>query len=292
MQRNLTLGLALAISTLLGAWEARAVTIHLGNLFDDTASTPLATAMATDTYGAAADAADLGVDLVRLGSVSGTQPIATGGSFSMNIPNTGSLFSSGIGNDSFQSGASQSGIRFSGSLLPTTGAGEFLEGIGMHANTLLTFDLAELRAAAGLSPTATGTFISDIYGLNDTAGPAGDVQLWVIVSSVSAPIGAVCNGTTQTLVSIGPGAYSTSGTCSVFSYSNRSASNLNVAFDGSARYLTLVGSQAGGTDIFSDHGAFGGARLELIPEPGTGLLLGLGLAGLGVFGRRGSPRSR
>jgi hypothetical protein len=291
VQRNLTLTLVLAMVTLLGAWEARAVTISLGNLFDDPVSTPLATAMATDTYGAAADAADLGVDLVRIGNVSGMQPIATAGGFSLSIPLTGTLSSGGIGNDSFQSGASQSGIRFSGSLLPTTGAGLFLQGIGMHANTLITFDLAELRAAAGLSPTASGSFISDVYGLNDTAGPAGDVQLWVIVSSVSAPIRAVCNGTTQTITSIGPGAYSTSGTCSVFSYSNRSASNLSVAIDGGARYLTLVGSQAGGTDIFSDHAAWGTPRLELIPEPSTGLLLGLGLLGLGATGRRGRPRS-
>src|SRR5688500_16648678 len=39
----------------------RAQTIPLGNLFDDPTGTDLTTAIATDTYGAAADTGDVGV---------------------------------------------------------------------------------------------------------------------------------------------------------------------------------------------------------------------------------------
>jgi len=65
-------------------------------------------------------------------------------------------------------------------------------------------------------------------------------------------------------------------------------------FDETDITITLIANASGGVDINLSFGA-GGAQflvptqtvtINIVPEPGTALLMGLGLAGLGVAGRR------
>src|SRR5687767_2544713 len=68
--------------------SASAVTVPLGNLFDDPAGTGLAAAIASDTYAAGADAADLGVQTVMVGGLDAAS-VAIAPGINFNFANVG-----------------------------------------------------------------------------------------------------------------------------------------------------------------------------------------------------------
>ncbi len=123
--------------------------IPLGNLFDDASTATIPAALMTDTRAATAESADLGVDRVASGST--TTTISLNGSVNFNFANLGwdTILGSAAANDA-TAGISFGGIRTTGVALDNISTvREFEEGIGMVGNQMLTFDVDEIRNAAG-----------------------------------------------------------------------------------------------------------------------------------------------
>jgi hypothetical protein len=144
-------------------------------------------------------------------------------------------------------------------ILDTNNDGSFsgetpLTGFGIHADTFITFDLAAIRAAAGVA------------GMPFTlAGIAG-----IANTSITPTSGAI----------LGDGV-----PLAVFDWSGPTnlVSTFTVTITGSTRYLTFVGLSGLDGDNFFAHVGFANLQLQAVPEPSTWLLLG---AGLGVLALR------
>jgi hypothetical protein len=116
--------------------------IPLGNLFDDSKDVPLESALASDKHGAVAETSDLGVHLVSYGW--GTR-IKIGPEIDFSFAQ--------IGSDSNKHGSVTNDGWTGRSAISTTGKApanngkRHEQGIGMHSNALVTFDLDEIRRA-------------------------------------------------------------------------------------------------------------------------------------------------
>jgi hypothetical protein len=255
----LALVLAAAWSAfLLGTADAQ--TIPLGNLFDDPKLTDLVTAISTDTYGADADATDLGiVDFgANLGDHGGTGTVIAPG-VRFNFGNVGGADDSPgdpVINDStfgFNEGQlrpiSTTGLQCCGDPAP-----EIEEGIGIHANKFVTFDLDEIRTAGGF-PADTPFGLSGKGAVNDDA--IGSPAQFHTVALVSDATNRVTSGYIQGILTplqnlgvqefagpIPPTLRGTGTLSATFSFS----------IPGSARYLTLASTSSGNID--ADHAVF------------------------------------
>lgn len=232
--------------------------IPLDNLFDDPKGTPLADAIASDAYQAEGDAGDLGVYTVIDGGLNSAKTIAPGVSFNLSSAGGGNNAVGGRpSNDTFRS-SSTGAIRTLGtSVVPDE---KVEDGIGMHADELITFDLDELRTAGGFLGDAA--YFTARSGLNDTAGNSGSIKTIVLLSDsngqvlagyVNGQLVEVSNsGGTWSFTGSQPGTLSGSG-------DNRFAP-IAVAIPPEAAYLTLAGTSNGAAN--SDHAVFSNARLE------------------------------
>ncbi|MCA9060261.1 MAG: DUF1553 domain-containing protein, partial [Planctomycetaceae bacterium] len=245
--------------------------IPLGNLFDDAAGVTLQSAVATDTFKATASENSLGV-----------HRIATGwGHVTAIAPEIQFNFAS-LGSDERAHGAvindawfTQGGIRTSGknspSNLPRTE-----QGIGMHANALITFDLDEIRRAGLIPADRPMRFLVDRAGINDDAfGSGASAHLAVLVTRpASKPevydsiISATLNGD-HAVVSENDQIYSIAGTVPDPLKADGRFAAFDVEVPAEAKWLTLVSAGAGmpvDNPISSDHVVFSGARLEYEPD--------------------------
>ncbi|MBT6495990.1 MAG: DUF1549 domain-containing protein, partial [Planctomycetaceae bacterium] len=250
----------------------------LGNLFDDSTGTSLASAVASDRFKAAANNNSLGVDRVTFGWGTTTE-IASGIRFNCTQLGSDSSKYGQITNDGWNN---IGGIRTTGKSVAAN-AGRMEQGIGMHANALITFDLDEIRKAGLLPVDQKFTFRVDRAGLNDDVAGSGapSVHLAAIVSAphkktdvYDAVIAGYINGQSVN-VSENDRVYYFSGEIP----KPLKADGRFVAFDipipANAKYLTLIsaGAAKDGDDntINSDHAVFSGARLEQnpLPKPAT-----------------------
>jgi hypothetical protein len=246
--------------------------IPLGNLFDDAAGVSLATALSSDKFKAAASADKLGVDRISK-SLGGTVEIAKGINFQFSRiggdnSNHGSIVNDGWNTDG--------GIRTEGKKVAAN-IGRQEQGIGMHANAMITFDLAEIRQAGLLPPDQRFVFISERAGINDDMAGSSvpSAHLAVILSRphskdavYDAVISAQVNG--QPLqVDENDMVYYFSAQPPAALTADGTFARFEIAVPADARYLTLVATGAGTGDgdntINSDHTVFSGARLELDP---------------------------
>ena len=277
----IVLALVLGLGPLAGAASAGPVeTIPLGNLFDDpNVGVTLAAAIASDTYHARAEATDLGVELVQGGALGAPVVIAPGITFNLaNVGGNNWDVGGWPSNDTYRDNFSLA-IRTQGYLstpYPTT---KVEDGIGMHANELLTFDLDEIRTA-GSFPGHTGFGFLAKAGINDDVyGEAdADIRAVVIVSDATAPLAGYVNGQLVAITQTG-GVYSFTGTIPGKLFADGVFVDFDVPVPGSAKYLTLATTSCEPWAAF-DHGVFSGARL-VVPEPATLILFGLG--GLAVL---------
>ena len=251
--------------------EVRAGVIPLGNLFDDSANVSLDAAVKTDRFSAVANASRLGVDRVAQGWGSRTK-IAPDVDFDFRKLGSSSHSYGSIVNDGWQAGGaiSTQGKRRSG--------GKRLEqGIGMHANALVTFDLDEIRKAGLLPSDQKFKFKVDRAGINDDAlGSNGSSHLAVIVTrphkdkAVSdAILAAFVNGK-PVEVDVDDFTYYFSGNPGEPLRANGKFASFDIPIPPEAKHITLVTTGAGEPDdnpISSDHAVFSGARLELDPLP-------------------------
>ncbi|MBI1369423.1 MAG: hypothetical protein GC162_12310 [Planctomycetes bacterium] len=267
--------------------------IELDNLFDDSNTTSLWTALSTDTYKANAETADLGVDTIQLGNLHTDTNVNTSGvkfNFtSAGATTSGTTSSNGPANDSIGSDpTSRPPLRLDGNATgfpaqanwPTT---ELEEGIGMHANSYLTFDLDEIRTAGDLG-NAQFRFTA-LAGLNDSAVSAGSIRTALLLSDASGVLAGYINGQLVSIIQSG-GTWSFNGVipAEINSGSTLKSNPYDVIIGSNVRYLTLVA--LGGTNINSDHVAWVDAQLTtLIPAPAA-LPAGLALMGLLTMRRR------
>ncbi len=238
--------------------------VALSNLLDDSAGTPLVDAIATDTFGASANTNDLGVYAVIAGSLNSSQTIAPGVSFDLSNAGGGSSSAGNPGNDVLRAGDLRA--------IRTTGAGpvgsnqKIEDGIGIHANGLLTFDLGEIRAAGNF--LNTDGYFTARGGVNDTAAPSnGSVRTIAILSdSAGNVLGGYINGQ-RVEVSQQGGTWSFSGAVpgSLSGSGDNRFAQFAFGVPAEAAYLTLAAT--GGSSIDSDHAVFSGASLEFNSIP-------------------------
>ena len=116
--------------------------VPLGNLFDDRVGTSLASAIGSDRFKAVASADSLGVDRVSAGW-GNVAEISPGVRFHFIQLGSSSDKHGQVVNDGWNTdgGIRTIGKRSPGNLKRTE------QGIGMHANALITFDLDEIRKA-------------------------------------------------------------------------------------------------------------------------------------------------
>lgn len=231
--------------------------IPLDNLFDDPAGTPLDDAIVSDLYQAEPTASDLGVYTVEMGNLGADLTIAPGVSFNLSSAGGGSGQSGPISNDTFR-GQSANAIRTLGIANPPLTKVE--DGIGIHSNGLITFDIDELRAAGGF--VGQPGYFTTRSGLNDTAVGAGSVNTVAILSDDSGQVLAgYVNGQLVDVSNVG-GTWSFTG--SQPDILNGSADNrfapIAVPVPTDAAYLTLAITGNGNRN--SDHGVFSNPRLE------------------------------
>ena len=138
------------------------------------------------------------------------------------------------------------------------------DGIGMHANSLVTFSLPEIRRA-WRQPRAPLRFVCDAAGVNDgmvTAGPPGSsLHLVAIVSSRTGPLAAIVDGAAAKLGEQDGHAFVQSPVGPPLRADGRTFS-VDLPLPPEAEYLTLVCTSAD-DGYHADHGAWLGARLEV-----------------------------
>ena len=286
-----TAAAAAALVVLSQVPSASAQTVPLSNLFDDPAGTSLNDAIASDAFGAPAEVGDLGIEVAQAGAA--VQTIAPGVLFDFTNVGGGSNGSftdqaTPVLNDAAYSFGGRFGsIRTTGTAMPVYGGVKVEDGIGMHANALVTFDLNELRTAGG-----TGTDFSQFTGeggLNDDAvGAPASVRAVVIVSDASGGVLAgYVNGQQVNVVNNG-GTYSFDPAAAIPAQLVGNAggpytAQFTVPLTSSAAFLTLATTESS-EGISNDQAVFSEAQLTVIPEPASlGLLA---LSGLGLLARR------
>lgn len=242
-------------------------TIPLGNLFDDQKAALLSSALSTDPFRSAAKANSLGVDRIAHGWGGSTQ-IGAGINFDFTSIGSDSRQHGQITNDGW---SSEGGIRTEGAKCGA-GIGRTEQGIGMHANALITFDLAEIRRSGLIPEIDAMTFRVDRAGINDDAFGAGSsVHIAVIVSKLhqkdstfDAIIAGYLDGQPAT-VAENDTVYYFDGTVPPPIKADGRFVSFDVPVPPEARFLTIAvtGAQISDTEntISSDHAVLSGARL-------------------------------
>ena len=245
----------------------------LGNLFDDGKGVTLNSAMSSDEFGAKAETKNLGIHLV-----------AHGWGERLNIgPEIDFTFAQ-IGSDTNQHGSvtndgwnGTSCISTTGSW-PSTSGKRHEQGIGMHSNALVTFDLDEIRRAGLMPESQEFRFRVDRAGMNDdvqgTESPSGYAA--VIVSKphrdknvMDAILGGYVNGKKME-ITFSDFTYNFTGAIPPPLKADGKYVEFDIAIPAQAKYITLITTGAGGpadNTINSDHMVFSGARLEMQPLP-------------------------
>ena len=249
--------------------------IPLGNLFDDKAGTSLDAALSSDRFKAVANANSLGIDRVAAGWGNVAQ-IASGIRFHfIQLGSDGNKFGT-IANDAWNSdgGIRTRGKKSAANLRRTE------QGIGMHANALVTFDLDEIRRAGLMPRDQKFVFKVDRAGINDDmlGNGVSSVFTAAILSKphskpevYDAVIAGYVNGRRQK-VEENDKEYYFAGPLPEPLKANGRFASFTIPVPAAAKFLTLVTTGAGQPDdnsINSDHAVFSGARLERDPLPAS-----------------------
>jgi hypothetical protein len=250
-------------------------TIPLGNLFDDSKSTTLKSAITSDPFLSVATKDSFGVQQILQGW----------GDTAIIAPSIRLAFGR-IGSDSNAHGqivndgwSTDGGIRTEGkSADPKLGRTE--QGIGMHANALITFDLDAIRRAGMISSSMPMRFQVDKAGINDDAfSQSKGVNLAVIVSKPQVDrsrfdsiLSAHVNGSPVKIVEDDT-LYKFSGEIPQKLKADGKFASFDVVLPPEAKYLTIVSTAAGDpgdtNSISSDHAVFAGARITYQADQGN-----------------------
>jgi hypothetical protein len=251
--------------------------IPLGNLFDDSKDVPLESALASDKYGAVAETSDLGVHLVSYGW--GTR-IKIGPEIDFSFAQIGSDSNKhgSVTNDGW---TGRSAISTTGKM-PVNNGKRHEQGIGMHSNALVTFDLDEIRRAGLMPEGQKFRFRVDRAGMNDDVGAseASSGYAAVVVSKphkdknvMDAIIGGYVNGKKME-ITFSDFTYNFTGAIPKPLKADGKFIEFDIEIPSAAKYITLITTGAGepsDNSISSDHMVFSGVRIEMSPLPETKL---------------------
>ncbi len=245
--------------------------IPLGNLFDDSKNTPLDVALASDKFKAVASEQSLGVSRTRWAP---RAEIAPGISFDFRKLGGNDRAFGSICNDAWHT---DGGIRTTGQPAAANLPREE-QGIGMHANALLTFDLNEIRSAGLIPQDQRMRLRVDRAGHNDDTAGRGDPSAYVAVifsrphrdkAVTDAILGGWINGEAAEVATDDFTYYFSSPLPPPLKADGRFIT-IDLPIPAEAQYFTLVTTGADGPDtnsISSDHTVFSGVRLEFDPLP-------------------------
>ena len=246
--------------------------IPLGNLFDDGKTVPLDGALASDAFAAVAEPTDLGVLKTAFGW---GERVHIGPDIDFDFVHLGADGNAygKITNDAWldKNGISTQGEGY------RSGGKRDEQGIGMHANALVTFDLDEIRKAGLFPQDQAFRFKVDRAGLNDDSLNANaSVHFAVIVSKphqdkkvMDAILGGYVNGQ-KMQITYSDFTYYFTGVIPPEIKANGEFFDLDIEISSEAKYVTLVTAGAGEPDnntISSDHAVWSGVRLEINPLP-------------------------
>ncbi len=246
--------------------------IPLGNLFGDRKDASLASAVVSDRFLAVATKESLGVQQILQGW-GDSAAIVPG--IRVNFSRLGSDDNSHgqIVNDGW---SAEGGIRTIGKAAdPKLGRTE--QGIGMHANALITFDLSAIRQAGLIPASKPLRFLVDRAGINDDAlGQGEGVNIAVIVSKPQVDrsrfdsiLSAHVNGQPVKLIEDDT-LYKFMGEMPPKLMADGKYASFEVKLPPEAQYLTIAVTAAGKPDdansISSDHAVLSGARIEYEPD--------------------------
>lgn len=246
--------------------------IPLGNLFDDKKGVQLKTAVAGNPFKAVATDQSLGVARIAQGWGKATQ-LFKGLKFDFGPLGSDKSKHGQILNDAW---SSEGGIRTAGRTSPPA-IGRTEEGIGMHANSLITFDLNEIRKSGLIPAHQPMRFQVDRAGINDNAFGAGSsVHIAVIASrpnsmagKYDAMVGAWLNGQPMKTAQ-NDMVYHFEGALPKPILADGRFVSFDVPIPPEAQYLTIAvtGAQISETEntINSDHAVLSGARLVYEPS--------------------------
>ncbi len=242
--------------------------IPLGNLFSDRKDATLSSAIGSDRFLAVATKESLGVQQLLQGWGE-TAQIAPGIRLSFAPLGSDKNKHGEIVNDGW---SAEGGIRTTGKAAdPKIGRTE--QGIGMHTNALITFDLNAIRRAGLIPASKPMRFVVDRAGINDDAFGQGEgVNLAVIVSRPQSDrsrfdsiLSAQVNGKAVRVIEDDT-LYKFVGDMPAKIKADGSFVRFELNLPPESQYLTLVSTAAGKPDdansISSDHAVFSGARIE------------------------------
>ena len=242
-------------------------TIPLGNLFDDQKGALLSSAVSSDPFRATVTANSLGVHRIAQGW-GGSTEIADGIQFDFMSIGSNALKHGQITNDGW---SSDGGIRTQGSKCASS-IGRTEQGIGMHANALMTLDLDEIRRSGLIPASDSMMFQVDRAGINDDAfGSGSSVHIAVVVSkphqkqsAFDAIIAGYLDGQLATIAE-NDMVYYFDGKLPPPLKADGKFVSFEVPVPPEARYLTIAttGAQISDTEntISSDHAVLSNARL-------------------------------
>ncbi len=241
--------------------------VPLGNLFDDKKGSLLTSALASDPFRSTATSASLGVDRVLHGW-GGSAEIAAGVRFDFQSIGSDSHRHGDVTNDGW---SSEGGIQTLGKKCSAS-IGRTEQGIGMHANALITFDLEEIRRSGLMPASQSMVFRVDRAGINDDSfGVGSSVHIAVVVSRPQSKpsefdsiIGAYLDGK-PVEIEENDAVYSFAGEMPPAIVPDGRFVSFNVSIPPDARSLTIASTGAEISDtentISSDHAVLSNARL-------------------------------
>lgn len=245
--------------------------IPLGNLFDDKKGVALKTALASDTFKAVATDQSLGVARVAHGWGKGAL-LSKGVRFDVSRLGSNKLKHGDVVNDAW---SAEGGIQTQGKpCSPAIGRTE--QGIGMHANAMITFDLDEIRKAGLIPANQAMRFQVDRAGINDDSRGAGSVYVSVIVSkpnSAAAKFDAILAGYVngqRMKTGQNDQVFQFEGELPASLKGNGTFASFDVPVEPEAKFVTIVvtGAEISETEntISSDHAVLSGVRLSYQPS--------------------------
>ncbi len=246
--------------------------IPLGNLFDDGKTVPLDGALASDALGAVAEPTDLGVLKTAFGWGERIH-IAPEIDFDFVHLGADARAYGTVSNDAW---LDKNGISTRGEGYRSSGKRDE-QGIGMHANALVTFDLDEIRKAGLLPHDQAFRFKVDRAGINDDSlNSNASAHFAVIVSRphkdkkvMDAILGGYVNGQ-KMQVTYSDFTYYFTGVIPPEVKGTGKFFTVDIEIPAAAKYVTLVTAGAGSPNdntINSDHAVWSGVRLETNPLP-------------------------
>lgn len=219
--------------------------VPLGALFDNLPYISLSRAIENNVPGAVVQTGNLGIDRVVQGG-HGAQVVEIAPGIRLDFTPL--------------NWAGPNGRRWPVNRGPSGGAGA-VAGIEMHANLLITLDLAKIRQAGPIDPTMPMRFISDHAGIDDAGRGGAPVELLAVVSDAQKVLAVVANGQPIDAIQSG-GIWRLRAPLPEPLNNGKRTVNFNVPLPPGARYLTLISAATTDT-VWNDHVVFRNARLVI-----------------------------